>query len=353
MERDERGANDGDEQVEAPPSRYREVRATPYRMPYLLDDGPGERDGAGRARWPWLLIGGGTVLAILAVVGVVASSGGGSGGGTPAAAANDSNPTPTASSGGQPAANRTAAPRATATATPSTPESLALAGDTPEGAIEGPIPELNAASRISILPPATVALRIADVFGTPRGDGFVHAGIDLRAVSGARFAVVSPCEGPVAAIARSAALGDYLVIDCGIGWRAVLAHMSAISVRAGDRTEAGQTALGEVTDFLHLELRFNGVPVDPAPALLQPTPNEPTPGPASPTPAPSKTPTPKPDSTATPEPAGSTPVPGATSTPIPAATATPAPPTPVPTATATPTRTPRIPTPTPRPTVKP
>jgi murein DD-endopeptidase MepM/ murein hydrolase activator NlpD len=205
---------------------------------------------------------------------------------------------------------------------------------------------------------------LVEGFGTSRGTGFVHAGIDLAAKDGGPVDVFAACSGTVVGTDRLAGYGDFLVIDCGGGVRTVYAQMEQIDLEAGDEAEVAETRVGRALQYLHFELRLNGIPIDPRPYMdLSAPPGTPTPTP-TPTPEPTETPTVTPTSTSTSGPGGGSggttePGGGETATPEPSPsptatpTVTPTPTiTPTPTPTSTPTPRPPTPTPTPRPVIR-
>ena len=241
----------------------------------------------------------------------------------------------------------------TATASP------AVAGTPPEGAIssrniaavETPDPK-----EYRLSTPLRGGSVVTEAFGVSRGEGQIHAGVDLVARDGGPLDVIAACNGGVVGADRLNGYSDFVGVDCG-GVRVVYAQMERIDVKAGDSVDVAKTKIGVAKGHLHFELRLNGVPIDPIPYF------DPSAPPGTPTP----TPTPTPDPTETPTP-GSTKTPGgspgdpdnpgddptaeptatATPTATPTATATPTI-TPTPTPTATPTPRPPTPTPTPRP----
>jgi murein DD-endopeptidase MepM/ murein hydrolase activator NlpD len=100
--------------------------------------------------------------------------------------------------------------------------------------------------------------------GKPRN---AHGGADFLSPGG------TPIEAPNAgriAVARDLYFsGNTVIIDHGLGLFSMLAHMSAIDVREGDRVTAGQVvgrvgATGRVTGpHLHWAVRASGARVDP------------------------------------------------------------------------------------------
>lgn len=108
-------------------------------------------------------------------------------------------------------------------------------------------------------------LRVHPIYGTLRA----HTGVDLAARSGA------PIIASTAGVVRSAGwLGGYglcVTIDHGRGVHTRYAHLSRISVAAGQSVRPGQViglvgSTGVSTGpHLHYEVRVNGAPVNPVP----------------------------------------------------------------------------------------
>lgn len=98
-----------------------------------------------------------------------------------------------------------------------------------------------------------------------------HAGIDLDAGYGAPVVAAGP--GTVVAAGRApasyAGYGVIVIIDHGGGVQTLSAHLSSISVAAGQTVAAGQRigavgTTGQVTGpHLHFEVRVGGTPVNP------------------------------------------------------------------------------------------
>lgn len=308
---------------------------------HLLPDSvqrPPERGGGPSKRW--ILLGGaGVVLAIGAVIAFALGSGGGGGG------SGDASKPPQNEEQAPVVAGPTQAPAATATPTVPVPTPTPRSAEDAvhEGAVDSPInPVTPSTEAPPFITPLKVKGRVIDGFGTARGKGFVHAGIDVSPGAGA-FEVVAACDGTVVGADRSGTYGDYIVIDCGNGWKTVYANLSAIQVRGRQQVSAGQTVAVAQESF-HFEIRWGDTPLDPSrwvsiesgPPLPTPTPTPTQTVGATPTPnsSPSQPPTP----TQAPS-GGSDPAPTATPIP-PTATATNTP-TPYPTATPTATPTPR------------
>lgn len=99
------------------------------------------------------------------------------------------------------------------------------------------------------------------------GDRRFHAGIDIGAPMGAR--VIAAEAGSIVWASRNSGYGNVVVIDHGSGLATVAAHLSAISVRVGNKVGRG-TTIGAVgcTGYctgphLHFETRVIGDPVNP------------------------------------------------------------------------------------------
>ncbi len=112
---------------------------------------------------------------------------------------------------------------------------------------------------------------VSDEFGTARGGGTYHTGIDLDLYGYAFMPIFSSCDGVVSKTEYlTYSYGYHVVVDCGGGWTTLYAHMSQISVSPGQRVSAGATlGMTGLTGFttghhLHFEIRLNGRYLDPA-----------------------------------------------------------------------------------------
>lgn len=196
--------------------------------------------------------------------------------------------------------------------------------------------------------PLSVHAGVEDYFGAARADGKVHTGVDFSLVGLKNVPVESACDGFVTEAAADDVLGLHVVVDCGGNFDVVLGWLASLRVADGNNvSKSTVVGVGETDGFVHVELRYKQVPIDPKDFIQIPgkevVPWTPTP---SPTPRPGDTPTPEP--TSTPEP-GQTTEPGGSTEP-PTSTPTMGPPTSTPTITPTPTTTPtptRTPTRTP------
>lgn len=339
--------------------RLAELRETAKRDPsflYLLPSSMEPPRRKSRKKPVLIVAAAGAVLAIGAVV-VLAMGGGGGG--------SNGSPTP---DGSKPSSNSVAVPPLTNDSpTPTPTPTHAIPTPTPrsaddtvhEGAIPVPAATLAPPENPRLVTPLNTKARVLDRFGSPRGDGYIHGGTDLAPASGSNaFDVYSACDGTVAGIDHSGTYGDFLVVDCGGGWKTIYANLAEITAPSRQGVAAGATKLGAALGSVHFEVRFTDSNIDPERYInFAAGPLPPTPTPA-PSPSPTATATSVPPSNggsgggSTP---GNDPSPAPTSTPLPpTATPTPLPPTATPTATPTSTPTPRPPrrTATPPPVIK-
>lgn len=98
-----------------------------------------------------------------------------------------------------------------------------------------------------------------------------HLGTDIGASYGTP--VISYQSGTVLIASYHWSYGNYVVVDHGNGMSTLYAHMSALTVSAGQTVSEGQQ-VGQVGStgsstgpHLHFEVRINGANVDPAPYL--------------------------------------------------------------------------------------
>lgn len=133
----------------------------------------------------------------------------------------------------------------------------------------GGSPPPSSGGRFSL--PLSRWLRVSDWFGTPRGGGTYHTGIDLDLYGMWASPVYSACDGVVTRTEwLTYSYGYYVVVDCGDGWTTLYAHFSYIGVSVGQYVSQG-TQLGRsgstgfsTGEHLHFEIRLWGAPVDPA-----------------------------------------------------------------------------------------
>lgn len=338
--------------------RLAELRETAKRDPsflYLLPSSMEPPRQKSRKKPVLIVAAAGAVLAIGAVV-VLAIGGGG--GGSNGSATPDGSKQPSNAVAVPPSTNDN--PTATPTHAIPTPTPRSADDTVHEGAIPVPstaTPVVPDSPRL--VTPLNTKARVLDRFGSPRGEGYIHGGTDLAPASGSNaFDVFAACDGSVAGIDHSGTYGDFLVVDCGGGWKTIYANLSEITAPSRQGVAAGVTKLGAALGSVHFEVRYMDSNIDPERYINFAA------GPLPPTPTPA--PSPSPTATATSIPpsnggssGGSTPgndsSPAPTSTPLPpTATPTPFPPTATPTATPTSTPTPRPPrrTATPPPVIK-
>ncbi len=286
-----------------------------------------------------IVIGSAAVLAIAGVLAAVVLAGGG-GSGSPGASGSAAGAQPTTM--GSPTRDISKRPGGLL-------EGAQILPDDP------PVPppsELRANGGRRFAVPVKAYAGIEDYFGSPRLYGMRHAGIDFSFAGLTSPAVDSSCNGRVESVGESAELGLFAILDCGDGWEAVYGFMETRNTAEGQPVDRGdQIGVGKTGQYLHFELRFQGVPIDPVGYLDVPPLQTPTPTP-SPTARATSTPasaaratstSTKVPNTGTPRPDAPTPTP----TDTPTATLTPTI-TSTPTWTPTPTRTPvRAATPTP------
>jgi len=108
---------------------------------------------------------------------------------------------------------------------------------------------------------------ISDYFGTPRGAGTYHSGIDIVAPSGTP--IVAAAGGQVVLVSAGGGYGNYVVVRHDNGYETLYAHLSEIYVVQGQWVAQGEAvgaegATGWATGpHLHFEVRVGGAAVDP------------------------------------------------------------------------------------------
>jgi len=230
------------------------------------------------------------------------------------------------------------------------------AGVVPGGAAKPNINEYLVAGGKRFSLPLTAHAGVEDYFGAARADGKTHTGVDFSVVGLKNVPVEAGCAGFVVEATTDNTHGLHVTVDCGGDFKVIVGWLSSLRVTDGNNvSKTSVVGMGEPDGFVHVEIRYKDIPVDPKDFMQIPgkevVPWTPTP---SPTPRPDDTATPEPTETPTKTaPPGSTPTPpsggGTNSDPDPTATATLGPPTNTPTVTPTPTITPtptRTPTPT-------
>ncbi len=112
---------------------------------------------------------------------------------------------------------------------------------------------------------------ISDTYGTYRGPGRIHTGIDLALGTHPGSSIYAACDGWVSRTEwLTYSYGYYVIVDCGDGWETLYSHFSEITVSWGQNVTKGETVLGvsgstgfSTGEHLHFEVRYNGVPLDP------------------------------------------------------------------------------------------
>jgi murein DD-endopeptidase MepM/ murein hydrolase activator NlpD len=108
---------------------------------------------------------------------------------------------------------------------------------------------------------------ISDYFGTPRGAGTYHSGLDIVAPTGTPIAAAAP--GQVVLVSAGGGYGNYVVIRHDNGYETLYAHLSQVYVVQGQWVAQGEAvgavgATGWATGpHLHFEVRVGGAAVDP------------------------------------------------------------------------------------------
>ncbi len=103
-------------------------------------------------------------------------------------------------------------------------------------------------------------------------EGGPATGVTYQAPPNAR--VIAPCSGRVAFADKFRSYGQLLILDCGGGYHAVLSGLERLDAKAGQSVSTGEP-VGTMANWepggngrrpaLYLELRRDGVPVDPGP----------------------------------------------------------------------------------------
>jgi len=94
-----------------------------------------------------------------------------------------------------------------------------------------------------------------------------HSGLDIAAAYGSP--VVATADGSVIRVTRDGALGLNIIINHGNGYTTLYGHLSATTVRSGQKIKRGDS-IGKVGQtgralgtHVHYEVRLNGKPMDP------------------------------------------------------------------------------------------
>jgi len=119
--------------------------------------------------------------------------------------------------------------------------------------------------------PLPVWAFVSDEFGTYRGPGRIHTGIDLALAPYPASSVYAACDGWVSRVEYlTYSYGYYVIVDCGDGWDTLYSHFSEILVSWGQNVRKGETIVGisgstgySTGEHLHFEIRYNGAPLNP------------------------------------------------------------------------------------------
>jgi len=153
----------------------------------------------------------------------------------------------------------------------------------PEGAVA--LPEASssappAQSRPRLTVPLDAWSGIVDRFGSPRGPGLAHGGIDFGFSVPESSPVYTACGGVVMFAGYNDSYGLHAVVDCGEGWSTVYAYLDQLYILSSEPLTA-DTVLG-LSDAsgrpLHFEVRWQDIPQDPEVYLdlRSPRPHPPT-----------------------------------------------------------------------------
>ncbi len=120
---------------------------------------------------------------------------------------------------------------------------------------------------------APVAGNVVKAFGEP-GDAGATTGISYAVPPAAR--VSAPCDGKVVFAGPFRSFGQLMILDCGGGYHFVLAGLDRLDVAVGRPVQRGEP-VGVMPSWdprapanrplLYLELRQQGLPINPAPFL--------------------------------------------------------------------------------------
>lgn len=108
---------------------------------------------------------------------------------------------------------------------------------------------------------------ITDRFGSYRGKGRTHGGVDIGAPGGTP--IYAAASGTVVISQYGASYGNYVKIDHGNGYATLYAHASALLVKKGQWVSKGQiiarvgTTGNSTGNHLHFEVQRNGTRINP------------------------------------------------------------------------------------------
>ncbi|MES4793468.1 MAG: hypothetical protein C4321_11250, partial [Chloroflexota bacterium] len=82
--------------------------------------------------------------------------------------------------------------------------------------------------------PLSAHAGVEDYFGTDRGNGLRHAGVDFSLVGLKNITVQSACDGQVAETGSNELYGTYAIVDCGGGFTTVYGWLQGLRVARGN-----------------------------------------------------------------------------------------------------------------------
>lgn len=130
----------------------------------------------------------------------------------------------------------------------------------------GPFEETVAGGGTRFSHPLYSWTAVLDRYGSPRGPELAHGGVDIGVRGLGQVGVLAACPGTVTFAGADDAYGLHILIDCGDDLSTLYAYLGAAHVKEGDSVPAG--AMIGVTHvqggFVHFEIRFSNVPLDPA-----------------------------------------------------------------------------------------
>lgn len=129
-----------------------------------------------------------------------------------------------------------------------------------------PFEETRAGGGTRFSHPLLAWTAILDGFGSPRGPERVHGGIDIGVRGLGQMGVMAACPGTVVSTGIDDEYGLHILIDCGDDLSTLYAYLGEAHAKPGEAISAG--AMIGVTHaqggYLHFEIRFSNVPLDPA-----------------------------------------------------------------------------------------
>lgn len=143
---------------------------------------------------------------------------------------------------------------------------LILATEDPTSAKGLPVTEeVPIAFALELIPP--VPLNVTCAYGESRTETGYHLGVDLHNPGGTP--ILAAAAGVVSHVGDGGSYGNLIILDHGGGVQTYYAHCRSVEASLGQTVEAGDYigavgSTGRTTgDHLHLELRLNGITLDP------------------------------------------------------------------------------------------